>query len=195
MASSVKREGIVEGMLDGLDESGHWYLDTANSITQNVLQKSAEIRATIDDESFTDEQITEMMKLFQDGTTKPGLAEEYRKRGWGIGMELNYENVKHFRTFGLKVLQDTQEARIQHLADDPMKGMQDTKKSISQSAADAALGEARQSGLDKASQEIADEVKNLIDERNDVDSIRQDREKDEEEQEKKEEKKEEQNQM
>lgn len=63
------------------------------------------------------------------------------------------------------------------------------------SAASAALGEARQSGLDKASQELADEVKKLIDERNDVDSIRQEREENEEEQEKKAEKKEEQNQI
>ncbi len=127
------------------------------------------------------------MKLFVDGTTKQGLAEEFRNRGWGIGMDLNYNNVKYFRAFGLQVLRDTREAGIQHIADDPLKGMQDTKNSMMLSAADTALGETRQSGLDKASQELADEVKKLIDERNDVDRVSQDKEKEKEEKEEKEE--------
>lgn len=164
MTSSVNRERGVEELLAAVRESGHWFLDTADSITQNVLRESANIRAAFDDDAFTDETIAEMMQSFQEG------------------MALNFDNVKNFRAFGLQVLRDTQEAKIQHIADDPLKGMQETKKSMRQSAVDAALGEARQSSLDKASQELEDEVKKLIDERNDVDRIPQEKEEDEEEQ-------------
>lgn len=162
MTSSINREQDVQERMAEIDESGRWFLNTAASITQNVLKKSAEIRATLDDESYTDEQIAEMMQNFQEG------------------MAQNFDNVKNFRAFGLKVQRDMREARIQHIADDPLKGLQETKKSMNQSAIDAALGEARQSGLEKASQELADEVRELIDERNDVDGVRQDKEEEKE---------------
>ena len=163
MTSSVKREWSVEEMLDAFEASGRWFLDTANSIIQNVLRESADIRAALDDEAFSDKEITDMMQRFQDG------------------MKLNYDNVRDFRTFGLKVLQDVQEARIQHIADDPLKGLQETKNSMMLSAVDAALGEARQSSLDNASQELADEVEKLIDERNNADKIQPDEEEEKEE--------------
>lgn len=163
MNSSVKREWRVEEMLDGLEASGHWYVDTANSITRNVLQRSGEIKASLEDESFTDEQLAEMMESFQ------------------AGMAQNLDNVLNFRAYGLQVLQDTREARIKHIADDPLKGMQETKNSMMQSAADAALGEARQSTLEEASGELAEEVQELIDERNGVDRIPEEKEEEKEE--------------
>lgn len=89
-------------------------------------------------------------------------------------MAQNYKDVYSYRTFGLQVLRDAKDARIQHIADDPLKGLQETKNSMMLSAVDAALGEARQSSLDKASQELADEVEKLIDERNNVDRIQPD---------------------
>lgn len=176
MASAVNQEWNVEQLLAGFKGDGNWFLDTADSITRNILQKTDGIRAALDDEAVTDEQLAEMMESLQDG-----LAD-------------NYENVENYRGWGLQVLRLAREDKIQHLADDPLKGMQDTKKSVHQAVVDAALGEARQSGLDKASQEIADEVKKLIDERNDVDRAPQEKEEDEKEQAKKEEE-EEQNQM
>lgn len=180
ISSSVKREWSMEERLAELEASGRWFLDTADSITKNVLRESANIRAALDDGAFSDEQIEEMMKLLQDGTTKPGLADEFRKRGWGTGMDLNYEDVKNFRTFGLQVLRYAQEAGIQHIADDPLKGMQKTKESMMLSAADAFLGEARQGSLDRTSRELADEVERLINERNDTDRIRRNEEEDNE---------------
>lgn len=158
MTSSVKREWRVEEMLDAFEVSGRWFLDTANSITQNVLRESANIRAALDDEAFSDEDITDMMQRFQEG------------------MAQNYKDVYSYRTFGLQVLRDAKDARIQHIADDPLKGLQETKNSMMLSAVDAALGEVRQSSLDKTSQELADEAEKLIDERNDVDKIRPDEE-------------------
>lgn len=167
MTSAVNREERVQDLLGAIGDSGHWFIDTANDITQNVLRKSADIKATIDDDSFTDEQIADMMQTLQES------------------MKLNYDNVKNFRAFGMKVLRDVREDKIQHLADDPLKNMQATKNSMMRSASDAALGEARLGSLDKASQELAEEVKDLIDERNDADKIRQDREEESKEQEKK----------
>lgn len=164
MSSSINRENAVEEMLSGVAESGRWFLNTADSITQSVLQKTSDIMAAIENGSFTEEQIAEMMQSLQEG------------------MALNYDNVRDFRGFGLQVMRDAREAEIQHIADDPLKGMQQTKRSMMLSAADAALGEARQGSLDKTSQELADEVKKLIDERNDIDRDLRDKEETKEEQ-------------
>lgn len=152
MSSSMNREWRVEEMMDNLEASGSWYVDTADSITRSVLQKCADIKAALDDpEAFTDEQITEMMEDFQSG----------------IGKSL--EDVRDFRSFGLEVLRDTRDIRLQHMANSPLRDLQRTKDGMAQSAAAAALGEARQGRLDEASQALAEEVKDLIDQRNDVD--------------------------
>ena len=155
MSSSIDRERVVQEMFGGLEESGRWFLDTADSITQSVLQRISGIRAALDDESFSDEQIAEMMQNLQDG------------------MVQNYDNVRNFRSFGLQVMSDVKKDRLQHIEDTPLKNVQQTKRSMMLSAADAALGEARQSSLDKASQELAEEVKELIDQRNEVEGVPQ----------------------
>lgn len=155
MSSSIDRERVVQEMFGGLEESGRWFLDTADSITQSVLQRISGIRAALDDESFSDEQIAEMMQNLQDG------------------MAQNYDNVRNFRSFGLQVMSDVKKDRLQHIEDTPLKNVQQTKRSMMLSAADAALGEARQSSLDKASQELAEEVRELIDQRNEVEGVPQ----------------------
>lgn len=152
MTSSMNREWRVEEMMDGLEASGNWYVDTANSITRSVLQRSAGIKAAMDDpDAFTDEQITEMMEDFQSELGK------------------SLDDVRDYRSFGLEVLRDTRDARLQHMANNPLRDLQRTKDGMAQSAAAAALGEARQGSLNEASQELAEEVKDLIDRRNDVD--------------------------
>ncbi len=165
MTSSINRDEDVQELLETIEESAHWFINTADSITQNILQKSSEIRDSLDNESFTDQQIAEMMHDLQDG------------------IALNYDNVKNFRAFGIQVLRDVQEAKLQQMGASPLTDLQETKKSMMLSAADAALGEARHSGLDKTSQELAEEVRDLIDKRNDVDKIQQDKEKDNKEKE------------
>ena len=165
MTSSINRDEDVQELLETIEESAHWFINTADSITQNILQKSSEIRDSLDNESFTDQQIAEMMHDLQDG------------------IALNYDNVKNFRAFGIQVLRDVQEAKLQQMGASPLTDLQETKKSMMLSAADAALGEARHSGLDKTSHELAEEVRDLIDKRNDVDKIQQDKEKDNKEKE------------
>lgn len=164
MTSAVNREWNVEQMLAGFKGDGDWFLDTADSITREMLQKTEGIRTALKDEAVTEEQLAEMMKNLWEG------------------LEDNYENVENYRGWGLHAQRLAREDKIQHIADDPLKGMQETKESLMLSAADAAIGEARQGSLDRTSRELADEVEKLIDERNDVDRSPQDEEKEEEDQ-------------
>lgn len=165
MSSSMNREWRVEEMMDNLEASGNWYVDTADSITRSVLQRCADIKAALDDPvAFSDEQITEMMEDFQSGMGK------------------SLKDVRDFRSFGLEILRDTRDIRLQHMANNPLRDLQRTKDGMEQSAAAAALGEARQGRLDEASQALAEEVKDLIDQRNDVDRTPTEDEEEKEEQ-------------
>lgn len=159
-ASSVKRALGVDEMLAGLSDGGHQLLDMADSITRNVIRESEGIRAALDDDAFTDDARAELMERFQE---RAGL---------------NEMDVERFREHGLHILQAAREYRIKHIADDPLRGMQETKKSMMLSAVDAAVGEAVQGSLGKASQELKEQVEKLVDERNDVDRIRRDDEDD-----------------
>lgn len=162
MMSSADREKGVEEMLESAGESGRSYFDAADAVTQSVLQKTEDIRAALDNEAFTDEQIEGMMLKLRDE------------------MKSNYRDVKYSRSFGMDVLRNVRDARIQHVGDDPLKGVAEAKKSMMLSAADAALGEARRSGLDKASGKLAEEVQRLIDERNDIERIPEEKKEEEE---------------
>ena len=195
MISSAGREWGIQEAIAGLGDEGRQRLKLADTITRDILDATRNIRTAMDDKLYTDEKIAEMMKLLEDGTTKPGFAEEYRKRGWKTGMQLNYDDVEYARGWGLQNLQDAQEVKILHFGESTGRNAQEVQKSLMLSAVDAALGEARQSGIDKASQELEEEVEKLLEERSDADRIRQDKELDEEEQEKKTEEKEEQTEM
>jgi len=157
MASSLNREKGVEELANMVGDSGHWFLSQANAICQNLLKKSASIGDAIDDESFTDGQIDEMMRSFR--------------------MEVKAKSYEAdiLGSFGTQVLRDMRDIKIQRIADNPLQSMQQTKDGMMRAAASAALGEARKSSLDKASKELADEVERLIDERNNVDRISQDK--------------------
>ena len=195
MISSAGREWGIQEAIAGLGDEGRQRLKLADTITRDILDATRNIRTAMDDKLYTDEKIAEMLKLLEDGTTKPGFAEEYRKRGWKTGMQLNYDDVEYARGWGLQNLQDAQEVKILHFGESTGRNAQEVQKSLMLSAVDAALGEARQSGIDKASQELEEEVEKLLEERSDADRIRQDKELDEEEQEKKTEEKEEQTEM
>lgn len=166
MMSSADREKRIEEMLERAGESGRSYFDVADAITRSVLQKTEDIRAALDNRAFTDEQIEEMMLEFREE------------------MKSNYGDVKYSRSFGMDVLRNVRDARIQRAGDDPLKGMAEVKRSMMLSAADAALGEARQSALDKTSGKLAEEVQKLIDERNDINKTPEEKKKEEDEQEK-----------
>lgn len=158
MTSSLNRELGVEEMLTGLSGEGHQLVDAAGSITRNVIKESQGIRAALDDEAFTDDERAELMEDFQE---RAGLA---------------YLDAERSRGQGLHLLQAAREYKIKRIGDDPNRGMREAKENMMLSAADAVIGEAVQGSLGEASQELKDQVQKLIDERNDVDRIRQDNE-------------------
>ena len=158
MTSSLNRELGVEEMLTGLDDEGHQLVDAAGSITRNVIRESQGIRAALDDEAFTDDERAELMESFQE---RVGAA---------------YLDAELSRAHGLHILQTARDYKIQRLADDPNRGMQQAKESMMLSAADTAIRETVQGSLGEDSQELKDQVEKLIDERNDVDRTRQDKE-------------------
>ena len=164
--SSLKREEGVEELSNMIEDSGRLFLSQANAVCQNLLKTSASIKAAIDDKSFTNGQIDEMMQ---------GFRSEVRVKS---------EEAYILGSFGTQVLRDMLDARIQHIADNPLQSMQQTKDGMMQAAVNAALSEARQSSLDKTSKELEDEVEELIDKRNGIDRIVQDNEENEGEQDK-----------
>lgn len=166
MSSSASREKGVEEMLAHAGESGLFYFDVAEAVTQSVLQKTADIRTALDNEVLTDEQLEEMMQKFREE------------------MKLNYKDVKYSRSFGMDVLRTVRSARIEHVGDDSLRGVEEAKRSMMQSSADAVFGEARKGSLEEKSKELADEVERLIDERNDINKTPEEKKKEREEQEK-----------
>ncbi|MBD5549796.1 MAG: hypothetical protein HDQ96_01275 [Lachnospiraceae bacterium] len=164
VASSLNREKGVEELSNGVAGSGRGFLDQANDIAQDLLKKSASIKEAIDDKSFTNEQIEEMMQSFR-SEVEAGSEEAYL-----LG------------SFGTQAVRDMLYNKIERIADNPLQSMQQIKDGMMQAAVNAALSEARQSSLDKTSGELADEAKELIDKRNGVDRIVQDNEENEGEQ-------------
>lgn len=180
MMSSVKREWNSQEAFADLAEEGRWMVDHADNIARNVLTETENLRAALDDEAFSDEQIDEMMRLLRDGTANKWFAEEARKRGWTIGMELNYKDIAQNRNPGQWNLTFAQAAKVQHDEKNPLSGMMQTKKDMMQSAIDADLGVERRNSIDETSRKLEEEVKKLIDERNDIDRIPEDKKEDEE---------------
>ena len=166
MSSSASREKGAEEMLAHAGESGLFYFDVAEAVTQSVLQKTADIRTALDNEILTDEQLEEMMQKFREE------------------MELSYKDVKYSRSFGMDVLRTVRGAGIEHVGDDSLKGVEEAKRSMMQSSADAFFGEVRKGSLEEKTKELADEVERLIDERNDINKTPEEKKKEREEQEK-----------
>ena len=166
MSSSASREKGVEEMLAHAGESGLFYFDVAEAVTQSVLQKTADIRTALDNEVLTDEQLEEMMQKFREE------------------MKLNYKDVKYSRSFGMDVLRTVRSARIEHVGDDSLRGVEEAKRSMMQSSADTFFGEVRKGSLEEKTKELADEVERLIDERNDINKTPEEKKKEREEQEK-----------
>lgn len=168
MMSSVEREWAVQESFADFAGEGRWMVDHANDVARNVLAETGNLRAALEDEAFSDERLDEMMRLLRDGTANRWFAEEARKRGWAIGM-VNYKEIKQNRSQGQKDLTLAGMQKEEHDKKNPLGGMVQTKKDMMQSAVDADLGVARRSSLDGTSRELEEEVKELIDERNDVD--------------------------
>lgn len=169
MTSSIEREWAAQESFADFAGGARWMIDNADDIARNVLVETGNLRAALEDDAFSDEQLDEMMRLLRDGTKNQWFAEEARKRGWAIGMELIYKEIKQNRSQGQKDLVLAGLQKEEHDKKNPLGGVAQTKKDMMQSAVDADLGVARRNGLNETSREIEEEVKELINERNDVD--------------------------
>lgn len=165
--ASMRRDLNVEEGLAWLSDLGHGYIESADTITNNILREGEKIRAVLEDENYPDDMKAEMMERFQEEAAQ------------SIGSVKEYGTVAWYRSNGLHILKEVRDDKIQRIADNPLAGMQETKDSMMMSAADAVLGESRQSYLDETSKELADEVEKLIDRRNSVDSTQEEKEEDE----------------
>lgn len=159
--ASMGRDLYVDGKFEMLSDEGHQLVDFANTITKNILEAGEKVRAALDDENYPDDMLAEMMDHFEEQAA------------------LSYRSVEENRSYGLHILQEVRDYKIKRIADNPLAGLQETKESMMMSAADAVLGEARQSRLEETSKELEDQVKKLIDERNSVDNTQEEDEEDE----------------
>ena len=150
MKSSLNHERGVEELSDMVSDGGHYFLSKADGIAQNLLKKSKLLKVAVQDESFTIGQLEEAMESFRSE------------------VKTNCEEAYIFGSFGTQVLRDMRDVKLQRIADNPLQSMQQIKDGMMQAASDAALGEALQSSINETSQELADEVEELIDERNGV---------------------------
>lgn len=183
MISAVEREWDAQDAFADRADEGHWMIGHANAIAQNILNETENLRMAYEDEAFSDEQTTEMRHILRDGTSNQKLAEEARKRGWTIGMDLNLKDIDEYRKQGLVNLYAAKRGKRLHDEKNPLlNGVMMTEKDIMQMAVDADLGMARRDSMNETSRELADEVKKLIDERNNVDRTPQDKEEAKEEQ-------------
>lgn len=149
--SSLNHERGVEELSDVVSDGGHYFLSKADGIAQNLLKKSRMLKVAVWDESFTVGELEEAMESFRSE------------------VKVKLEDAYILGSFGTQVLRDMRDVKLQHIKDNPLQNLQQTKDGMMQAAADAAMGEARQSSINETSQELADEVEELIDERNGVD--------------------------
>lgn len=192
--SSMKREMSVVGMINGLQEEGLWNLAQADEIAQKAYSEAESLKELINDEDTTDEEKREAVisyglkmapKAYDELVIL--LGSEYTKEEKEAALDRYRGMVKYdsdfsdYRRRGLQMVRDAKECRQKHIADNPLQGMEETAESMIQSAVDAAFNSATQGKLDETSQELEDEVKDLIDERNDIDQVEPEEEKDEEE--------------
>lgn len=168
-ASSIRRERDVDKMIAGLNEEGHRYLDLADSITRAVLEGNERVRKAFGQEDITVEEMTELMRPVRERIAS------------GI-----YAEVENYRGWGLQILQDALDCKLQHIADDLLRGMEEAKESTMLSAKDAVFHEAMRGKLEEVSGKLEEEVRELIDERNRVDGVRSVEEKEVKEEEKEE---------
>ena len=148
--SSLNHERGVEELSDVVSDGGHYFLSKADGIAQNLLKKSRMLKVAVWDESFTVGELEEAMESFRSE------------------VKVKLEDAYILGSFGTQVLRDMRDVKLQHIKDNPLQNLQQTKDGMMQAAADAAMGEARQSSINETSQELADEVEELIDERNGV---------------------------
>lgn len=193
-ASSMKREMDVVGMINELQEEGLQNLAKADEIAQKASDEAERLKELLNDESMTDEEKREVVISYGLKMAPKASCEleilfgaNYTEEEKGMALEryrsmiVSDSDFAYYRRRGMQMVRDAKECKSDHIAMNPLQGMEETIDSMIQSAVDAAFNEASQGKLDETSQELEEVVKDLIDERNDIDHVDPEEEKDEEE--------------
>ncbi|MCM1044127.1 MAG: hypothetical protein NC417_01325 [Candidatus Gastranaerophilales bacterium] len=163
--SSLERESrVMDGYADRMKE-GQQLIKTADQITQNVIAEGKNINASLEEDNYADAEIVESMNVYRNS------------------MEINYKDVEDAREEGQLIMHDATIEKKVHLKNNPLGGLSATERSMMWIAADTAVNEAADNRLSEGSRDLAKEAQKLIDERNSLDRIQQNREEVKEEQE------------
>jgi hypothetical protein len=155
---SMRSEWGVTDKLTNLADNGKELINKASSMIKSISEESENINKALDDDSFNNEEKANMIAKLQEGLAS------------------SYKDIQDYRAWGLQNLQDARDLKIQHIADNPLKNMGETKESLMQLANDATLGQSRYETLDKTSQDLDDEIDNLIEKQKDTDNSKEDEE-------------------
>lgn len=192
--SSMKRELDVVGLIHELQEEGLQYLAKADDIENKMRDEAKSLKEFLNDENISDEEKKEAVFSYGLKMAPKASAEleillgaNYTKKDKEEALEryrsmaVKDSDLANYKRRGQQMLIDAKECNEEHIKANPLQGMEETRDSMIQSAVDAAFNEASQGKLDETSQELEDEVKDLIDERNDIDHVDSEEEKNEEE--------------
>lgn len=155
-AESIGRESDVLGMIGTLNNDGHSYIAKANEIVNCFCDSLEGLNGVLASDNISEEEkYQEVLNYHQRAMTGCGEMQIYRERG-------------------LQMIKDARDAKIKHIADNPLKGVEETKENMMMYASDMTLKDAMNSKLDEFSDELKSAVKELIDERNNIDTPKTD---------------------
>ena len=205
--SSIKREMDVVGAIHALNEEGHDYISRANEIAGNAFDETKSIKNLLADENYTNDEKKDA--VFRYGAKLAGaykspisdkpdpdvikdleilIGDDYSDAEKEEALSCYRSRMSEdgdlgkYRQRGVQMIKDSKEGKLKHIENNPLQGMEETKDSMIQSAVDAVFNQATQGKLDETSKELEDAVKELIDERNDIDRVDADKKEEDEEQ-------------
>lgn len=156
-ASAAKRELAAKGMIDGMFDSGYGRLAQADAMLHEIQEELGLAAESLGKENLSAEERDQLMS-------------EHIARANNMMMS-NYGEMMDLRRKGHQEIRDAKELELKHIAIDPLDGVDRAKQTILDAGAAAALQEASQGTLDRASGELEKKVQEEIDKRNDVGAV------------------------
>ena len=156
-ASAAKRELAAKGMIDGMFDSGYGRLAQADAMMHEIQEELGLAAESLGKENLSEEERNQLMS-------------EHIARANNMMMS-NYGEMMDLRRKGHQEIRDAKELELKHIAINPLDGVDRAKQTILDAGAAAALQEASQGTLDRASGELEKKVQEEIDKRNDVGAV------------------------
>jgi len=153
-ASAAKRELQAVGMIDAMFDDGYGKLAQADA-----MMHDAQVELDLAADAMKKETLSK--------DEKNQLMSDHMERAYNI-MQSNYGEMMNLRRSGHQMIQDAKELKLKHIEINPLDGVDRAKQAIMDAGADAALREASQNTLDKASEALEERVQEEIDQRDDV---------------------------